>query len=217
MSGLQYLSTLSVLFPLIAILIVRKYISTRKQKIIVAYFCLCPISEIVNLSLAITIRSNILSGNIFILIEFCFWCWLLFDLLKDKISLWILFLVIGAMIFQWINHLIIYQAAKHNALFSMLQASIIMIASGYYLLLLSKKSTVVLYKVPEFWFVTGALMYFSFSLISLGIPQYLMIRHPSDALQRFVRMFWDFYSIFNILANIIYSKGFLCFRSTKKI
>jgi hypothetical protein len=217
MNLLQYLSALSALFPLITILIVRKYISTRKEKIIVAYFCLCPISEIVSLSLAHTINSNILSGNIFILIEFCFWCWFLFDLLKNKISLWILLFVVAAMILQWINHIIVYQATVHNALFSMLEASIIMVASGYYLLLLSKKSTIALYKVPEFWFVTGALMYFSISLFGLGIPKYLLIIHPSKVLESFIRIFWDFYSIFNILANIIYSKGFLCFRSTKKI
>jgi hypothetical protein len=211
----SFYSSLSSLIPVLAYIYVKGKITTGRQKYISIFFIFCFISEVIAYVLANSIKNNVISGNIFSLFELFFWCYFLYDVLNGKIHYAFFILLLLSLVAQWINFIFQYSIWKHNAMFSILEASAIMILSAYYLFQLSKDSTIPLHKVPEFWFVSGALIYFTTSFIGLGIPRYLLLTNSSKVLQNFVFRFWSFYSIINILANIIFAKGFLCF-STKK-
>lgn len=208
-------SSFSVLLPVSAAYFVRKQINTRRLRFLALFFLLSALTEAASVITRSITGKNVIVGNFFIVIELSFWCYFIFDLLKRKYSIQILFIILVAMLMQWFIHIKNNTIWKYNSMFSILEASIILILSAYYLLQLSKSSIVPLHKVPEFWFVAGALIYFTSSFIALGIPRYLLLIHASEVIRNFVARFWIFYSVINIIANIMFSKGFLCI-STKK-
>jgi hypothetical protein len=214
--GLSALSALSSALPFFAAAYVRVQLSTRRLKITAAFFVLCLVSELISLLVGTLTGNNMIVANTFIFLELIFWCFFFHDLLKNKIPGWVFIIIIFLMAAIWINHAVSFSLHSQNALFSILEASILIFFSAFYLLILSKSSITPIQKVPEFWFVAGALIYFTCSFIALGVSRYLLSINESLMLDSFSRSYMFFYAIINILANIIYSKAFLCI-STKKI
>lgn len=216
--GISVLSSCSSVLPLLAAFYVRRNLSTRRLKITAAFFVLCFVSEMSSLIIGNIYGNNMMIGNCFIFFELTFWCYFFYELLKEKLSHWVFYIVIFLMLIVWIQHLIFHSIKELNSLFSIIEASLIMFMSAFYLMTLSRKSTTPVQKVPEFWFAAGALLYFTSSFMSLGVIRYLLLINASSMLKAFLNYYMFLYAVVNVLSNIIYSRAFLCIiPSTKKI
>ena len=211
-----YISPFSILLPIAALISVRKSLNTRRFQITSIFFIICLISEIFQIAFASIYKNNLIVLNIFAGIEFIFWCYFFFELLNFiflRVLIIVLFIPVCLI---WLHHVLYDTLWNLNSLFATCEASVVLLLSAFYLLILSKNSFKPLQEVPEFWFASAVLIYFTNSIITLGASWFIRETKQSELISAFNDNFFMFYFIFNILANIIYSKGFLCL-STKKI
>jgi hypothetical protein len=208
-------SSLSVLIPLSALIARRHYVTTRRLRIIAALFIAGFIAEITAFTFARMIGNNIAVINFYVLFELIFWCLFFSEVLEDRIHKGLIYVILLSMIFIWARHIMLHGFFEMNSLFSMLEASIVILLSSYYLLVLSRTSVTPIQYVPEFWFAAAALIYFTNSMVALGITRYIFNIKSSDLITSFYRSFMYFYSIINILANLMYSRGFMCISKIK--
>lgn len=211
-----FLSSYSIALPLTALIYSYKGVNTRRYKALAFFFGISLLSEILSLYFGAVFKNNLIILNFFALAEYIFWCYFFYQLLNYLFLQALIVVLSIPLIYFWFHHAFYETLWELNSFFAICEASVILILSAFYLLILSKNSSRPIQEVPEFWFAAGALIYFTNSIIALGVSWYVKEAQPSDLTKTFNANFFNFYYIFNILANIIYSKGFLCL-PTKKI
>ncbi|MBI4429905.1 MAG: hypothetical protein HY562_12400 [Ignavibacteriales bacterium] len=87
------------------------------------------------------------------------------------------------------------------------EAIVLIIASGYCLYKVNKEKVESLFSQPSFWISSGALIYFTGTVIIFTVTNLLLHESIEE-----LRAVWNVVFIMETLANLFYAGGFLCRR-----
>jgi hypothetical protein len=87
---------------------------------------------------------------------------------------------------------------------------LLIIASGYCLFQVNKEKVESLFRQPSFWISSGALIYFTGTVILFTVSNLLLRESEAE-----LRTAWWVVIILNIIANLFYLAGFICHRLTR--
>jgi hypothetical protein len=194
---IEFISACSIIVPLIIGLL---YFQRLKldMKFLVVFFFLIILIEVTNIILAYNCISNIWLLHIytpleygFLVLIFSFWQkeTALRKVLLISIPFFVLFSISIKMTLEDLNHFDNYTATFE---------SIILVGiSTYTLFNVSRKNRGALYSKPCFWVGIAVLIYFSGNLLAFALSKAIVT--------------WTWHSILNIIANLCFAGGFLCF------
>jgi hypothetical protein len=206
-STLNFISALSVIFPL-ASGISRYKILGKEYYILLIFFFVSFLVELTATILNFQSVNNLWLGNIFSLAECFFWgiiirAWfppgkirvLILIFLFLFFSVWCYSTFIQLGLFQFNN----YMRAVESVVFIFL--------SCFLLFNVSLDTSEIIFKNPKFWFGSGLLIYFSLNLIVFGTVNFVLSNHTQLMIKT-----WVIHSITNIIANLLFTTGFLCIK-----
>ena len=87
------------------------------------------------------------------------------------------------------------------------EAIVLIIVSGYCLYQVNKEKVESLFRQPSFWISSGAMIYFTGTVIIFTVTNLLLHESMEE-----LRVVWDVVFVMEIIANLFYAGGFLCRR-----
>jgi hypothetical protein len=169
------------------------------MRILLVFFAVSLLIEVIVDLLALYKINNLWLFHISTLLEYTllilvFSYWQKKDILKLSLRLSIpLFLLI------WFAAKLFLESFNQFDNFTSSMAGVILVVvSSYTLYDLSKENSVSLSRDPRFWVGSAVLIYYTGNLMLFALSNIITI--------------WAIHSILNIIANLIYSGGFLCLR-----
>lgn len=199
------MSVVSQIVPLASGLYVWGHLSSE-MKLLVAYFGLAFIADLVGSYLAAHSINNLWVLHIMTIIEFGFlmWifsCWQNNQMLRTILRMSILlFSIVGIVAMFFLEDVLEFNTSSRSV------ASLILVAaSAFTLFELNKESFSSVFNQPRFWVGSAALLYFAGTLFFFALGNVLVGWSVERALAVF-----DFTTIINIIANLIFAGGFVC-------
>ncbi len=157
-------------------------------------------------------KNNLLLYNLFTTFEFCFYFWVISEMIKSKkikkvvlltIPFYILCVVIN---FIWGQTL----ASFHTITYSLGCLLIVIFCIYYFLELFRLPKSVKLQKDPSFWICAGLLFFYC-----CGFPLYGLINYWSEISILVVLNFDKIFTLLNIFLYTLFTIAFLCTRTEK--
>ena len=206
---LSKLSTVSLLFPIAGALFVFRSLN-RALKLFFIYQIISLLTTIWMVYLASRGINNLWLIHIQTPIEFGFFIWI-FSMWQEEGFVKRFFqLTLPVFVFLWaILAFFVEKIDEFNTFSKPTEAIVLIIASGYCLYQVNKEKVESLFRQPSFWISSGALIYFTGTVILFTVTN-LLLRESADEL--FAA--WTVVLVMNIIANLLYARGFLCQRST---
>jgi hypothetical protein len=194
MNWISYVSLLSPCFAFFIALSRRESIDVTSG-IILLFLIASFASDILSYLWAINFGSNYWIIKIYQILEFGL-VWMYFGMvLKQPRSKYVLILVVP--------FLVLISLDKINDINVLTQGIVCLLFTFLgvldFIKAFNDSEHEILDKVPEFWFTSGILFYFSGSLFSWVMFNYLQVEASSE--------FWTFHNIANILKNILFAIG----------
>lgn len=204
------LSKLSAFIPVIVGLYYAKKLDTR-FKVLLGYVLLSLFMEyFASWYGHVLKRNNMPPLHVYALIELGFlayiFCHALFDQKRNKVFYWIL--GIGVIV-AILNASILGSLYKMNIIFKSYETIVLVILCMIYF----KKSLVILpdsepiFKQPMYWYSTAVLIYFPVNLLF-----FMLFNELFENSIEILRVGMILHSLFNIVANLLYTRVFRCFR-----
>jgi hypothetical protein len=195
------LSASSALLPFFTGLVFLKHLS-KELKFIWFFFVYSVLHETTLALLAINKINNLWLGDIYTLLELSFWI-LFFSFLEGHkvrkilirltilfwFLLWILIALLGKNLFEV------------NNITRTVEGLFILIIGFYTLYKLDKKELSLFFISPHFWLISGALIYFSGTIIIFSLANIILNNHQE---------IWMLHSIYNITMHLCCAYGFVC-------
>ena len=148
--------------------------------------------------------NNLWVYNIYVLVEGVFWILIFNRWLNNKYAMLIKILAALYAVVWFYFSLIAHSIFEYNNMILIVECIILVPLSAYYLVELSRKTVKPIFQLPEFWFATGVLFYFSSTSMITATAFYQFNGVPM------MRITWHLHSLFNIITNFIFVKAFLC-------
>jgi hypothetical protein len=199
------LSAISILIPLVTGIVNFKKFS-RTLKAFFLFFIFSFFIEIITGYLNKHGKNNLWLINIYLVIEFSVFSY--FTALFSKAA-WLInlnYALVALFLLLWIfSTVFFYGLLRLNNLCFTLASLILFIMSAFTLFRISTETDANLFVDPIFWIVSSIFIYFSanlfiFCLSDLILDEKSLIMHKA----------WIIHSFWNIVANILFSIGFLC-------
>lgn len=196
-------SSASVIFPVLSG--IYAFTRTKKYGALLFFFCFTLLIEtIANALVFDNFSNNIWVYNIFSLVEGVFWILLLAHWMPRYHTLLIRSLSLFFAL-VWVYTTLILQTLKeYNSYSSITECLILIPLSCIFLVGLSRKASVPILDLPEFWFITGVLFFFS----STSVIQATALYKIDGVI--LMRTTYYLHVFFNIISNLIFAKAFLC-------
>lgn len=205
MKFVAYISAFTIIFPTIVGLIKTRNASPA-FRIIIFYFIVCLITELIASPLSLLKWNNSLIGDIFYLIEGVMLISFFYRIYNEKEFFYpAVILAIALVGYGTYTSLVDPGPWVYNSNFRTGESLIIQAMSAYSLLRISKEEDVQLLRHPTFWISSGFFIYFSVNMVVFLSASFLS--GPNSFL---FKNTWFIHSIINIIANIIFTFGLLC-------
>ncbi len=185
---------------------------SSEMKILVAYFGVALMADLVGTYLAAQNINNLWVLHIMTIIEFGFlmWvfsCWQNNRMLRRILRMSIpLFSIVGIIAMFFLEGV-----GEYNTLSRSVECLILVAASAFALFELSKESFSSVFNQPRFWVGCAVLIYYASTLFFFSLSSALL---EWSAERRAV--VFDFHTFMNVIANLIYAGGFVCQFSAQK-
>lgn len=179
---------------------------SRQMRLLIVYFGEGLFAEILFAYLGSKGINNLWLLHLFTIIDYClliavFALWqkniLLRRILQISIPLIIILGIISILYLENIRHF--------NNFTRPMTSLILTMVSAYTLFELNTEKIVSLFREPRFWVCSGVVLYFTSTLLIFSLSNILL-----NLPHHLVRVIFEFNIIMNIVANIIYTRGFLC-------
>lgn len=192
-----YLAWLSDAVPFFVGVYLYRWLS-KDMRILLRYFAIVLLVDVILYYTSFIIKiNNLWLFHIFTLVEYSFLIlvfssWQKNALLKRNMRLSI---PIFAMI--WVMAKFFLEGFNEIDNFtSSVESVLLVVVSAYTLYDLNKENVVSIYKEPRFWVAGAVLIYFSGNLLCFAFSNVVLV--------------WPIHSVLNIIANLLYTGGFLC-------
>lgn len=200
----------SVFSPILPIAIALFWNLSHRFPFIVSYLIFSFTVDIISLSLAFSKINTYPLIHIFGLVEFCLLIGFSHNRLKWNKKATKNFLILIGAIYA-INSMFHENVFQFNSIIrSCLALIMIFISLRYFHRLIKFHTEVFIEKVPEFWFYTAILTYFSMALFSYILSLDIL----SKPIDQNLLYSWAFHNIANILKNILFAIGLWKVRTT---
>lgn len=205
-SFIQYTAIISCLFP------VSMYIFRFKKLegaivLLAIYFLIVAGVETAGIILASMHKSNLALLNIFSLIEGIILLQVIRKLTNSpKAKIVLLLFMIVYILFWAYTTIFIISIDKFNTIENVLKGIFLILGSGFLLLQTSQNGELNLTQNWTFWFLAGILIYFSLTLVVYYSSSFVFNDNKSV-----MKLIWNINLIAVIIANSLFSYGFLCY------
>ncbi len=198
---LRYLSILSALAPIITRLFIKKL--TNEQKLIYILIWISFSSDCLSFAFAYIFRNSYYVIQLYIILEILIISQYFKLLLKSKIPI-----AFGScLVLTHFAAILMYGITTVDPVLRTVEMLFFLaLAFSFFYDLFKNQNQIFFEKLPEFWFNIGFLFYFSGSLFSWILFQYI---NSSD-----LALTWSFHNIANILKNILFTIGLWKVRPT---
>lgn len=146
--------------------------------------------------------------NIYQLTETVFFTWIFNSWLLGRKGRWwyfVMWLIFGS---YWIySTFYLHSIFKMNAFARTVECIMVSVYAAVILIRLSKRLDIPLFQNPRFWIASGAMLYFSHSVLVFAIFQVIA---NNDYVLSLIQPVWNVHSIINIFSNLLYSIAFMC-------
>src|SRR5205085_12303924 len=106
-----------------------------------------------------------------------------------------------------INSLLVF-----NDYEKVLKGLILIVSACYVLINYGLNKTSEIFSEYKFWMLSGILFYFTLTLVVFGTSKIIL-----DDSREVLRLTWPIHSAVNLIANIIFSIGYICFLQKRKL
>ncbi len=207
MKDIDFISAVSILLPLIAGLF-RFKLSGNDFRWLFIFFLISAITEFIAHSLKRNGVNNLWLGNIFFLLEYVFWSFIIAQWLHSKKIRLFIFIFLPAYFIIWcVTTFMVLDFYMFNSYARTIESLVFVFLSCFLLIAVSTDTTQLIFKNPKFWFGSALLIYFSVNLIVFGTANYI-----SSNQEQLMNNTWIIHSFTNIFANLLFAIGFLCIR-----
>ncbi len=145
--------------------------------------------------------------NINQLLELIFFGWFFLTWITENAKIWFTGFLIIFLPYWIYSTCIINDFYTPNSFAHAIECLVIVLLAGIVLIRLSKSTAISLFRNPQFWLASGAMIYFSFSVLIYAIYQVIVNNNYKASLFEPV---WILHSFMNIFSNLLYSIAFLC-------
>ncbi len=176
------------------------------------YLFLTLSAEVWGIYLWSTGKSNLLLYNLFSTFEFCFYFWVISEMIVNKKMKTVVLLTIPLYIVSVAINLSWGQTLStfHTITYSLGCLLIVIFCIYYFLELFKLPKSVKLQKDPAFWICSGLLFFYC-----CGFPLYGLINYWSEISILVVLNFDKIFTLLNIFLYILFTIAFLCIRTKK--
>jgi hypothetical protein len=203
---LDILSTSSILLPFLISAYQYKKLGSE-LRLLVFFFGFATVVEIVMFTLSRYHLNNLWLLNIFVLTEGFVLCYVLGKWLETrKIFLAAMILFSLYFIFWCLTTFGEQGIFEFNNKEMSFKSIILIFLSGYLLIRLSQEEDTFPLQNFKFWIASAVLIYFSVNLIVFATANFLL----EDKFHA-MHYSWTIHSIINIIANLLFAYGFLCY------
>lgn len=196
-------STFSAAFPFLAGLFVLKRLS-KELRFLMLFFAGNVMFELVFAYLAINSVRNLWLFHIYTVFEYGFLIYFFSFLQKNELVRSFFRISIPIFILFWLNVKLLWEDwFFFNTVTRPLNALILILVSTITLHQFNKENINHLFREPRFWMIVGVLVYFSGNILLFSMTNIVLEGRPD---------IWLIHSILNIIANLCFTRGFLCTR-----
>ena len=182
-----------------------------QMRLLLIYFGVAVITELLLAYMGSQGMNNLWLARVFSIVEFCLLTIVFSSWQNNKLLKRLLHISIPLMVVLGIFSTLYLENIRHFNSFSKPITSLILImVSAYTLVELNKEKIDFLFREPRFWFSSGVLFSFSASLLLHALSNSLL-HLPMSV----VRLIFESNVVLSIIANIIYTGGFLCQTRTR--
>ncbi len=199
-----YIISIAIAFGCSIINFKRHFIQFKIVSLIIGFDLL---GELTGIYLYGLIKTNLPVYNFILLIEFVGYAYFFHTIAKSdwakKVTIWFVFLF---PVFWFVTVFLIFGLLKWNSyVFITGSLLIIFLCFFYYYDLIKDSEIKELSKTPEFWIVTGLLIFYSVNLPFLGMYNYLITYHSNLAENLSIVL-----QILNIIMYSLFAYAYLC-------
>jgi len=207
---LVQLDSLSILLPIVVAI----FLWRRLDQALRIFFFFQVISLAITIwmtFLAANRRNNLWLIQIQTPIEFGFLIWIFSIWQTNSVARNFYRLTIPVFVSLWALLAVFFEKfGEFNTVSKPTEAILLIGASAYSLYQVNKEKIEALFVQPSFWIGSGALIYFTGTVLFFAVTN-LLLRHSPEEL----RIASFAVSLMNTVANILYARGFLCKRLTQ--
>lgn len=200
-----YISSVSILVPVVTAI----YKYNRLNKILKILFWLLvfgAMCELIDFVLLQNKLNNIWLFNLYSITEGFALCYLIGKWFNSKPMFRIAMTLFVCFSFFWFYSIFISNGMyEFNSAEKTVKGIILIFLSGYLLILLSMDENLVIGTDYRFWISTAILFYFSMTLVVFSTANLFLDNH------RAMHYSWTIHSIINIITNLIFAYGFICY------
>jgi hypothetical protein len=202
---LSILSSASIIFPVIAGVMVRKNMSSKIKGFY--YFILLTLPfEIAFYTTAISGINNLPIFNLFNLFEFIFLFYIIIKWIFPSMASWKLVLFLLLIFTWWIWNMITFGIKSMGGYMLISENITLLFLSSIFLISLIKNDDTYPLNDSRFWIAVSIFIYFTSTTIIFTYAEDIL-KDPSSLM---VKHYIYFHALVNISCNIIYTIGFLC-------
>jgi len=198
-----FISDLSSLIPVAAGIYFFKRLKTDR-KLLLYFFIYTSIVELSNAWMASHRIHNLWSINIYTLVEYSFFVFILNKWIKEIFMRWLS--LIGSVLFYplWFGYFILNKTLDiNNAPASITESCVLALLSAFAVVTLGLKTETPVFKNYRFWFAGAAFVYFAVSILLDYIFALLFDNNTT-----YNSGIWNIHSVINIAVNIVFAYAF---------
>ncbi|MGB2868422.1 MAG: hypothetical protein WBD36_08225 [Bacteroidota bacterium] len=179
-----------------------------EMRILAAYFGFSLFVGLLQMILALNRIQNLWTSQFSLPIEFTLLMLVFYYSAEDPTLRKILFAILLIFVAFWSSSISVFGLLRtSHTYFKTATSAVLVLASCYILARIAAKETETIFAQAMFWVATGSVMYFGGTIVLFALSGAIF---KSSLLT--MRLAWSMQSVLNVVANLIYLRGFLCFR-----